>query len=183
VRFKRTRRGVEAKLEPMEAGLLAQSAQQLIELLGGSEEESADPLVALVGLPPGRVEAPSDPALARLFPDAYGDDPAGAADFRRYTESDLRAGKRAAASRVLAQVQPLLAAGGKLVLDRDDVDVWLTSLNDVRLVLGTRLGMTDDGYEDDLDPEDPRWEVTQVYGWLAWLQESLLASVEPRPQV
>jgi hypothetical protein len=180
VRFKRTRKGVEAKLEAVEAGLLAQCAVQLIELLGGEEEESNDPLVALVGLPPGQVETPSDPALARLFPDAYGDDAAAAGEFRRYTESDLRAGKRAAASHVVSQLRPLLDAGGKLVLDRDDVDLWLTWLNDVRLVLGTRLEVTDDGFEDDLDPQDPRWELTQVYGWLAWLQESLLASVDPR---
>jgi hypothetical protein len=182
VTFKRTRRGVEAKLEPVEAGLLTQCALQLIELLGGDDEESDDPLVARVGLPPGHVETPDDPALARLFPDAYGDDAAAATEFRRYTESDLRAGKRAAASHVVSQLQPLLPAGGKLVLDRDDVDVWLTWLNDVRLVLGTRLEVTDDGYDEDLDPEDPRWELTQVYGWLAWLQESLLASVDPRPQ-
>jgi hypothetical protein len=161
--------------------VLAQCAGELLALLGESEEPSGDPLEALVGLPPGQVTTPDDPALARLFPDAYGDDEAAATEFRRYTESDLRAGKRAAATGGLAKLLPLTAAGGKLVLDRDEADAWLSWLNDIRLVLGTRLDITEDTYEDDLDPEDPRWDVMQVYSWLGWLQESLLSCLDPRP--
>ena len=180
MRFKRTRRGVEAKLEQPEAHVLAQCAAELLELLGSGEEASGDPLEALVGLPPGDVAPPEDPALARLFPSAYADDDAAATEFRRFTESDLRAGKRAAASDALVSLQPLLAAGGKLVLDRDQADAWLSWLNDIRLVLGTRLDVTEDTYEEDIDPEDPRWQVMQVYGWLGWLQESLLSCLDPR---
>jgi hypothetical protein len=181
VRFKQSRRGVEAKLEPVEAEVLAQCAGELLELLGSGEEVSGDPLEALVGLPPGDVSPPDDPALARLFPAAYSDDEAAATEFRRFTESDLRAGKRAAASDALVTLQPLLAGGGKLVLDRDQADAWLSWLNDIRLVLGTRLDVTEDTYEEDIDPEDPRWQAMQVYSWLGWLQESLLSCVEPRP--
>jgi hypothetical protein len=177
MRFKRTRRGVEAKVDAVEAQVLAQCATELLELLGDSEESSDDPLAALVGLPPGEVAKPDDPALARLFPDAYGDDDASAKEFRRYTESDLRAGKRASASDALLSLQPLLAGGGRLVLDRDQVDVWLSWLNDIRLVLGTRLDVTDESYD---EPED---ELSAIYSWLGWLQESLLSCVDPRPQV
>jgi hypothetical protein len=180
MRFKQTRRGVEAKVDDVEATVLAQCAGELLELLGSEEEVSADPLEALVGLPPGEVSAPDDPALARLFPDAYGDDDRAAKEFRRFTESDLRAGKRAAATAALVQLQPLLDAGGKLVLDRDDADAWLSWLNDIRLVLGTRLEVTEDDH--DVAPEDPRWQAMQVYGWLGWLQESLLSCLEPRSQ-
>jgi hypothetical protein len=164
VRFKRSRRGVEAKLEPAEASLLAQCAVELLELLGTGDEVSGDPLEALVGLPPGDVAPPEDPALARLFPSAYQHDEAAASD-------------------AIVSLQPLLEAGGKLVLDRDQADAWLSWLNDIRLVLGTRLDVTEDTYEDDIDPEDPRWQVMQIYGWLGWLQESLLACLDPRPQV
>jgi hypothetical protein len=181
VRFKRSRRGVEAKLEPAEAEVLAQCAGELLELLGTGEEASDDPLEALVGLPPGDVSPPDDPALARLFPSAYADDDAAATEFRRFTESDLRAGKRAAASDALVSLQPLLAGGGKLALDRDQADAWLSWLNDIRLVLGTRLEVTEDTYEEDIAPEDPRFHVMQIYGWLGWLQESLLACLDPRP--
>jgi hypothetical protein len=183
VRFKRSRRGVEAKLEPAEAEVLARCAVELLELLGSGEDVSDDPLEALVGLPPGDVSPPDDPALARLFPAAYADDEAAATEFRRFTESDLRAGKRAAASDALLSLQPLLAAGGKLALDRDQADSWLSWLNDIRLVLGTRLDVTEDTYEEDIAPDDPRWQVLQVYGWLGWLQESLLSCLDPRAQV
>lgn len=183
MRFKRSRRGVEAKLEQVEAQVLAQCAAELLELLGAGEDVTGDPLESLVGLPPGDVSTPDDPAVARLFPDAYGDDAAAADEFRRYTESDLRAGKRGAATAALRQLQPLLAGGGRLVLDREEADTWLSWLNDIRLVLGTRLEVTEETYEDDLDADDPRAQVTQVYSWLGWLQESLLSCVEPRSQV
>jgi uncharacterized protein DUF2017 len=180
MRFKRSRRGVEAKLEPVEAAVLAQCAAELLELLGSGEEVSDDPLTALVGLPPGNVSTPDDPALARLFPDAYAQDDAAAAEFRRYTESDLRAAKRAAATEAVATLVPLLEAGGKLVLDRDQADAWLSWLNDIRLVLGTRLDVTEDTYLEDLAPDDPRRDVMEIYAWLGWLQESLLSCLDPR---
>jgi hypothetical protein len=182
VRFKRTRRGVEAKVDQVEAHVLSQCAAELLELLGEQPSGSEDPLEAMVGLPPGEVTKPEDPAVARLFPDAYGDDDAAAKEFRRYTESDLRAGKRAAAATALHALAPLLADGGKLSLDRDEADQWLSWLNDIRLVLGTRLEVTEDLYEDELDPDDPSTQVKAIYGWLGWLQESLLACLEPRPQ-
>jgi len=180
VRFTRARRGVQARLEAVEARLLAQCASELLELLGAGAAEDDDPLAALVGLPPGDVGRPDDPAVARLFPDAYGDDPAAATEFRRYTEADLRAGKRAAAADVLRDLQPLLEGGGKLLLDRDQCDTWLGWLNDLRLVLGTRLEVTEDLDEGDLDPDDPRSQLLAVYGWLGWAQESLLSCLTPK---
>ncbi len=182
MRFKRTRRGVEAKLDRVEAVILAQCASELLSLLGDTEDVPDDPIEAMVGLSSGAVETPDDPALARLLPDAYGDDPAAAADFRRYTEADLRAGKRASASTVLAALQPLVADGGKLALDRDDADAWLWWLNDTRLVLGTRLDVTEDTYDDSFDPDDPRSQLLGIYGWLGWLQESLISCLEPRAE-
>jgi hypothetical protein len=175
MRFKGTRRGVEAKVDPVEARVLSQCASELLELLGDSEEVPDDPIAAMVGIASGDVRTPEDPALARLLPDAYADDPDAATDFRRYTEADLRATKRAAASAALAQLQPLLGNGGKLVLDRDECDAWLGWLNDIRLVLGTRLEVTEDT---EFDEDEP---ALQVYGWLGWLQESLLSCLTPRP--
>ena len=181
MRFKRTRKGVEAKLDLVEARVLAQCAEELLELLGADEDVPDDPIAAMVGIATGDVRAPEDPALARLLPDAYKDDPSAATDFRRYTEADLRASKRAAASTALAQLQPLLDAGGKLVLDRDDADAWLGWLNDFRLVLGTRLDVTEDSYEEQVSADDPRAQAFAVYGWLGWLQESLISCLVPRP--
>ena len=180
MRFKR-RRGdtVSADVEPFEAVLLTTLATDLIDLLGADEEQDEDTLAALVGLSSGPVERPRDPALARRLPDAYGDDPDAAADFRRYTELDLRAGKKQAAGTVLATLAPLLEGGGRLVLDRDQVDAWLGTLNDLRLVLGTRLEVTEDTPLEVPD-DDPRAQALLVYGWLGWLQESLLSCISPR---
>ena len=179
MRFKKSRGGgVRADLEPVEVDVLTAVVGDLLVLLGEEESSSADPLAAIVGLADGPVERPDDPALARLLPDAYPDDDAAATEFRRFTEGDLRAGKRADASAVLASLAPL-EGGGRLVLDRDAVDAWLGCLNDVRLVLGTRLEVTE---ETELVPagDDPRAHALQVYGWLGGLQESLLSVIDPR---
>jgi len=183
MRFERRRTAVTADLDPGEAGLLAALAEDLLSLLGeGADEQAAagdDPLSALVGLSSGPVAPPEDPALARLLPDAYADDDGAAAEFRRFTEQDLRAGKRASAGTVQESLVPLLGSGGRLSLDRDQVDAWLGTLNDLRLVLGTRLEVTEQTVLD-VPGDDPQAQALLVYGWLGWLQESLLHCIEPR---
>lgn len=178
MRFKKTRRGIEATLEAVETTVLRSCATDLLGLLGSAPEATDDPLEALLGLPDGEAALPDDPALARLLPDAYADDdPDASAEFRRYTEGDLRAGKRHHATVVLTT---LPAAKGLVRLDREQAMAWLGCLNDLRLVLGTRLGVDDD--PDGADPagDDPRAPSLQVYGWLGWLQESLLGCLDPR---
>lgn len=178
MRFTRVRRGgVAARLEPVEAGLLRHCALELLTLLGPSPEQDADPLAALVGLPDGPVRRPDDPALARLLPDAYAD-AEDAGEFRRYTEGELAEGKRRDARAAAELLAPLVDAGGRLVLDREQADSWLRWLTDIRLVLGSRLQVTEEMTEP--PPDDPRAPVWEVYGWLGWVQESLLSCLEPR---
>ena len=180
MRFTRNRSGgVKAQVDPAEARVLRQCAAELLELLGEAAVHQ-DPLAAMVGMPPEQVDAPEDSVLARLLPPAYRDDDDAAGEFRRFTDGDLREGKRVTARVVLATVPE---EGGKMVLDRDQVDAWLTSLNDVRLAVGTALGVTEEMSEDDFEVDDPRAGAFMVYGWLGWLQESLLSCVEPRPPV
>lgn len=180
MKFTRKRGGaVEATLDAVEADVLSALVGDLLELLGDSGDDAADPLAAVVGLSTGPTVPPDDPALARLLPDAYGDDEQAAQEFRRYTEQDLRAGKRANAGTVLAALAPLTGRGGRLPLDREQCDAWLGCLNDLRLVLGTRLEVTE---ETDLEPvtDDARGQALQVYSWLGWLQESLLSCLMRR---
>ena len=179
MRFRRKKDLVVADVDRVEAEILTTIIKDLLELLGDAQAPTTeDPLAALVGLPVGPVERPEDPALARLLPDAYGDDEQAATDFRRYTEADLRAGKRAHAAVVLATLAPYLGRGGKVPLDRAQADAWLLCLNDLRLVLGTRLEVTEDT-ELEPDVDDPHAQALMIYGWLGWLQESLLGCLTP----
>jgi hypothetical protein len=132
-------------------------------------------LDAMLGFSP-RTRAPLDPALARLLPDAYRDDPDAAGEFRRYTEQSLRSAKQEVAQTVL---DTLPVDGGPVKLTRDQAQAWLRALNDVRLTLGVRLGVTEE-FEDEwgqLDPLDPRATAFEVYAWLGDVQESLVQAL------
>jgi hypothetical protein len=172
--FRRTRRGIEVQLSRDEARLLRSLLSELLGLL--HEEGSgapADPLEAMVGISEGELAPPADPALARLLPDGYRDDPEAAAEFRRYTEPSLRAGKRAAARTVLATLPD---AGGRLHIDDAAAQAWLSSLNDLRLALGTRLDVTDDMHDRlaAMRYDDPALPELLLYDWLGFIEETLV---------
>jgi hypothetical protein len=150
--------------------------ETLSETLGGSLAESAvfDELERLFddSVP----DAPEDPVLARLLPDAYQDDPKAAGEFRKYTESSLREAKKYFAQTLL---DTLPASGGRVKLTSDQARDWMRALNDVRLSFGVRLEVTEDFEEQlgTLDPEDPRFAAFEVYGWLGAVQESLVQAL------
>lgn len=167
---------VVAAFADVDVAVLGDLLEQLVEMLGAEEAPSDDPLEALVGTLGTSTVRPSDPALARLLPDAYADDEEAAADFRRYTEPALRATKRTAARTALST----LVADGARVLSEDEAQAWLRALNDLRLTLGTRLGVTDDDSGETADDaDDPRGYAYAVYDYLSWLQETLLRVLAP----
>jgi uncharacterized protein DUF2017 len=135
----------------------------------------ADELAEMVGLSDS-TELPDDPILARLLPDGYRDDPDSAQDFRRFTESGLRSAKTAAAQTVLSTLPP---SGGRVRLTAAEAENWLRALNDVRLALGVRLGVTDDfdRLSSQTAASDALFAYVQVYQWLAYLQESLVKAL------
>ncbi|HEY7208550.1 MAG TPA: DUF2017 family protein [Gaiellaceae bacterium] len=116
-------------------------------------------LVAELSTEPG-----GDEGLARLFPAAYDDDEA-AAEYERLVGPSLTDGKVAALRRTAE------TAGDKR-LDRETLETWLTALNDLRLVLGTRLGVTEDVYL--RAPTEPS---VAVFGWLTWLQSEVVEAL------
>jgi hypothetical protein len=119
---------------------------------------------------------PADPVLARLLPNAYSDDDEAAGEFRKYTESSLREAKKYFAQTVLETLPP---DGGRVKLSAEQAQDWLRALNDVRLMFGVRLEVTEDFEEQlaGLDPKDPKVTAFEVYGWLGALQESLVRAV------
>ncbi|GAA4565385.1 hypothetical protein GCM10023176_13370 [Micromonospora coerulea] len=124
----------------------------------------------------------SDPVVGRLFPEVYPDDSASTAEFRRYTEGDLKTAKIDQAGAILAALPDSAGETGHEVrLDAEAAEAWLRALNDARLAMGVRLEIkdgTDLGEElDDAVAEDPtssRVFQLSVYAYLGYLQESLL---------
>ncbi|MFD5767068.1 DUF2017 domain-containing protein [Streptomyces sp. NPDC127049] len=180
--------GAAVALDQVEVSILRSLSVQLLELIGpGDEPEAdADPLAALFAEGPS--EPPSDPALRRLFPDAYGDDTeelrAAAADFRRFTENDLRARKREDALAVVRALDGLSSGGPEesalLKLTPDESRAWLGTLNDLRLTIATRLDITEDEESERLyrlPDSDPRKPMVMAYLWLGALQESLVETL------
>jgi hypothetical protein len=113
-----------------------------------------------------RSEDEADAGLERLFPSAYPDDDAAEADWRTLTRPGLEEGKLGALRQVEATV-------GQDRLGAEDAGAWLTALNDLRLVLGTRLGVTEESYADELE-HNPG---LAVYAWLTWLQSELVEAL------
>jgi hypothetical protein len=170
--FGRTRGGdLRMELDDAERRMLRALALQVVSLVEPPESAAdADPLEALVGIS-ADASMPDDPALARLLPDAFRDDDEAAAEFRRYTERGLREGKAANAAAVVA-----LLDSGTDRIPQDAVPALLGMVNDARLVVGVRLGITEEIGDDaeDVAPDDPRFGMFQVYYWLTYLEESLV---------
>jgi hypothetical protein len=114
-------------------------------------------------------EPGGDPSLRRLFPPAYEDE----ADERGYRElagDSLLDGRRAA-------LELLAETVDHKSLSAEEADAWLRALNDLRLVLGTRLDVQEDTFAADLRPDDPNAPALAVYGYLSWIQEQLVAAL------
>jgi hypothetical protein len=170
------RRGESIRLElhSDERLVLAGLAREVRALLQPASDDPVDPLVALTGIAPSAPDPPDDPAVRRLLPDAY-DDPSASAEFRRLTDSDLRRGKT---DRLSALVDDL-DGGDELELTVEQADSWAQALNDIRLALGVRVGVTDDegDWRDELGPDDPRLPLVAAYDWLSGVQELILSAL------
>ena len=175
--FQRTATGrVVLRADKVERGLLASVARQVIDLVKPEEmPEDADPLAAALGWTEGDVGPSDDPAVARLLPNAYADE-AESADFRRFTERDLRQTKVQHATTVLEEIE---RSGEKITVGSPES--WLGTLNDARLAIGTRIQISEDNHEElaGLSEDDPRAGLFHVYDWLTFLQESLVRCLDP----
>jgi hypothetical protein len=103
----------------------------------------------------------TDEHLKRLFPTAYPNHPELDAEYRRLVGDDLLARKLDS----IDVVESALSSG---VLEDDEAFfAWMGSLNDLRLVLGSKLEV--DGSEDDGQTEgqnEMAWAIYQFLGYL-----------------
>jgi hypothetical protein len=133
------------RLGPEERGLLRRLSAELEELLAAE---------------------PEDPSLRRLRPRAYEDEKVER-EFRSLMGSELE-------SLRLENLRGLAETAGRDRLDAEELDRWLAALNDLRLVLGTRLDVTEDQFADGFDPSAPHAYELAVYAFLTWLQEAAI---------
>ena len=117
-----------------------------------------------------RLLGTGDPGLRRLFPPAYPEDPPRQAEYDHLVREDLLAQHLEAAEVMAATIDAER-------LTRDQLEAWLGALNDFRLVLGTRLDVTEDMYETGMSMDDPRAQSFGLYQYLTWLQEMTVDSL------
>jgi hypothetical protein len=164
-----------------EAALLQSLATSLVGMLDERESSApADELEEITGMRTGNSTPPDDETMKRLLPDFYrphNDHPAGSGTaeslnsaLRSLHEPRIIDAKREAAHRLLDTIP---RDGGKFELTESDAHAWAATVNDMRLALGTMLGITADG-PDDLPPDHPMAGHLDVYQWLTVLQEYLV---------
>lgn len=107
----------------------------------------------------------NDPSLTRLFPTAYANDPELDAGYQALVRDELLE-KRFA---TLDVIEDLLATSDGGEVDGDQLSAWMRAVNDLRLVLGTRLDVSEDDEPDDLDPTDPESQAWAIYHYLGML--------------
>jgi hypothetical protein len=148
-RVKRTRKGdFEVRLPADERELLRSVAPQLRQMLDGDL---------------------ADPTLRRLFPTAYAQDAERDREYHALVRDDLADRRRAA-------VDTLVATLDETRLSEEQLLAWMGSINDLRLVLGTRLDVSE---ETDLaaDPSDPEAPLLALYAYLGFLLEAIVAAL------
>jgi hypothetical protein len=153
VKVFRRRGRLRLRLDPVENVLLSRLIDELDTML-------AEP----VG---------EDDVLKRLYPAAYRDDSEAELEFRSLTESSLRTER---IERIAACRADLAQSDEIDLTDEDAGRRWIQVLNDLRLALGTRLGISEDD-DHDLDPSDPQTQPRVVYYWLTAVQDSVVSGL------
>jgi hypothetical protein len=156
-----------------EAHVLINLTEQILELLGDgavNAEIDIDPIFQMMGFGSmmgmgGSEQPPEDPVLRRLLPNAYKDEKS-ASEFRRYTEHGLREKKRSHALTVYEALipqdedwnadQPIDRGSIEIKFIETDAMAWLGALNDLRLALAVRLGISKEFTEGSTSLADDR---------------------------
>ena len=144
-----TRRGTYAlRLPADERALLVNLVDQLRELLSLTTD---------------------DPAVRRLFPTAYHEDAERDREYQQLVRDELLERRLAA----LATVEETTFLDD---VTEDQLTGWLTALNDLRLVLGTRLDVSEDD-DGELEENDPNAPALAVYDYLGFLLSEVVEAL------
>lgn len=149
------RGGYALRLPGPERALLSSLPGQLDALLAGLGHEAL-----------GAGQLPD--ALARLLPPAYPRDAAAETAYAETIRPDLVAGHREALATLTAVV-------GRGRASLQELELVCAAVNDLRLVLGTALEVTEDPAPvDESSPSYPQWV---CYGYLSALQDELIEAL------
>jgi Domain of unknown function (DUF2017) len=113
---------------------------------------------------------PNDAALRRLFPSAFLDDEKAAAEFDSIVRDDLM-GQR------LAAIETLERTVGSDRLSEEELSAWLASVNDLRLVLGVRLAVTEESTPEEFGGDPETEQAYALYAYLSYLEEEMVEAL------
>jgi len=151
-RVKRSRRGegYSIRIPPNEREVLAAAPEMLRSLLTEHDRH--------------------DPAIERLFPAAYPDDGSASAEFDSVVRDDLLEQR-------LASIDTMDRTLSAERLSEQELAAWLAVVNDLRLVLGVRLAVTEESTPQDFagDPETER--AYGLYAYLSYLEEDVVRAL------
>jgi len=161
-RFKRKGDGLLVSMPAGEVEILRSIPGQLEGLLAGPKD-------------------PDDPVFRRLFPTAYLDPTQEEAEreWQELVHPELLRARLAALELVTSTLDRGVEKRGNIevVLTEDEVAAWLGVLNDARLALGTRLGVTEDLDEREVDPAAPEAAAHALYAWMTWMEGELVETL------
>jgi hypothetical protein len=140
-----------------------------VKLPAGERQALAEVLPQLRAALAG--DASADPSFRRLFPVAYADDAQHEAEYRDLVGDELL-------HKRLAQVDLVLATVEADHLSEDELFAWMGAVNDLRLVLGTRLDVSEET-DLDVDASHPEASAYALYGYLGYLLELLVDAAAP----
>ena len=140
---------IQLRLHPGEDDLIRSLVAQLQQLLAGDD----------------------DPNLRRLSPPAHPDRDDLQAEYHEMVHDQLLRSRFEALDVVESTLD-------EPTLTDDELGSWMRAVNDLRLVLGTRLDVSEDGH--DIDPSDPDAGAYVLYDWLGVVLNDI---VETRSQL
>lgn len=108
------------------------------------------------------------PQTRRLFPTAYPNDPERDAGYQILARSEL-------IDQRMEAISLLQETATKSVLTEDELAAWMAVVNDVRLVLGTTLDVSED--DDLIDPTDPDADLYLLYHQLGVLVHTMVVAL------
>lgn len=144
------RRPVKLQKNGMYAVKLTDDERELIASLPGE-------LVQLIE------SGQDDRSMFRLFPRAYENDLGRQVEYDRLMRDDLQ-------DRHIEALRVLEESANAKELSEEQADAWIRALNQLRLVLGTRLDLTDDTTEEDFPADGPTAGAYALYAYLSDLQ-------------